>query len=73
MAKMDVNNTWKGYENGVQDKTSSSSDSQICPSTPTGPDPAKLKAILERTSNFCSVNLISHYFLFSPFKITHIK
>ena len=56
MAKMDVNNMWKGYENGVPsgEKTnSSSSDSQLGGSssaTPTGPDPAKLKAIIDRTS-----------------------
>lgn len=50
MAKMDVNN-WKSYENGVQEKTnSSSSESQIGLSSTVGPDPAKLKAIIDRTS-----------------------
>ena len=44
-------NTWKSYENGMPEKTnSSSSDSQGCSSAPLGPDPAKLNAILDRTS-----------------------
>ncbi|KAI2810384.1 hypothetical protein BLOT_001545 [Blomia tropicalis] len=47
---MDVNN-WKSYENGVQEKTnSSSSESQIGLSSTVGPDPAKLKAIIDRTN-----------------------
>ena len=60
MAKMDVNTMWKSYENGVpsgekSNSSSSGEDSQAGGSTsalPTGPDPAKLKAIIDRTSMF---------------------